>query len=334
MLIGFIIFLLVLLLPLFVEKVETNLELFLFTMGLLAAIFLGVLDGHLFLKAAFNPIKITLAVFVAGLLFKWFHSPLQKSILKVSEYMPFRLFIAVTIILLGIIASLITAIISALVMVLIVNSIELERKSQIKFVVLTCFSIGLGAALTPIGEPLSTIAISKLGVDDFYLLRLIGSEVFGAILVFGIIGALVVKKPTNHQSVLNRGESEGYEEILTRTLKIYFFVMGLTFLGSAFQPLIDRYLLTLDSGVLYWVNIISAILDNATLTAAEISPSMEQVTIKAILMGLLISGGMLIPGNIPNIIAASKLQITSKEWALIGVPFGLMTMFVFYFIIL
>jgi len=32
-------------------------------------------------------------------------------------------------------------------------------------------------------------------------------------------------------------------------------------------------------------------------------------------MGLLISGGMLIQGNIPNIIAAGKMGITSKEWA-------------------
>ncbi|MDQ1252768.1 MAG: hypothetical protein QG646_1900 [Euryarchaeota archaeon] len=55
--------------------------------------------------------------------------------------------------------------------------------------------------------------------------------------------------------------------------------------------------------------------------------------IKSALMGLLISGGMLIPGNIPNIISASKLGITSKEWARLGVPFGLASM-VMYFVIL
>ncbi len=75
---------------------------------------------------------------------------------------------------------------------------------------------------------------------------------------------------------------------------------------------------------------ISAILDNATLTAAEISPVMDHVTIRSILLGLLISGGMLIPGNIPNIIAAGKLQITSKEWAQFGVPVGLITMLVYF----
>ena len=75
---------------------------------------------------------------------------------------------------------------------------------------------------------------------------------------------------------------------------------------------------------------VSAILDNATLTAAEISPAMNMVQIQAVLMGLLIAGGMLIPGNIPNIISAGKLGISSKEWARLGVPLGLVTMAVYF----
>jgi predicted cation transporter len=50
-------------------------------------------------------------------------------------------------------------------------------------------------------------------------------------------------------------------------------------------------------------------------------------------MGLLIAGGMLIPGNIPNIIAASKLEITSREWAQVGVPLGFILMVVFFVIL-
>jgi predicted cation transporter len=70
-------------------------------------------------------------------------------------------------------------------------------------------------------------------------------------------------------------------------------------------------------------------LDNATLTAAEISPAMSMVQIQAVLMGLLISGGMLIPGNIHNIISAGKLGISSKEWAKLGVPLGLILMAIY-----
>jgi predicted cation transporter len=75
------------------------------------------------------------------------------------------------------------------------------------------------------------------------------------------------------------------------------------------------------------------LLDNATLTAIEISPDMALPQIISIVMGLLIAGGILIPGNIPNIICASKLNIKSREWAVIGVPLG-MTLMVGFFVFL
>lgn len=76
----------------------------------------------------------------------------------------------------------------------------------------------------------------------------------------------------------------------------------------------------------------SAVLDNATL--AEVSPAMDEPTIKAILMGLMISGGMLIPGNISNIIAAGKLKITSLEYAKFAFPIGLAAMALYFVVIL
>jgi predicted cation transporter len=102
--------------------------------------------------------------------------------------------------------------------------------------------------------------------------------------------------------------------------------MALIFLGAGFKPLIERYLVNLPSLVLYWANMVSAVLDNATLAAAEIGPSLTETQIKDALLGLLISGGMLIPGNIPNIIAAHALHIKSTEWARLGVPLGLIVM--------
>ena len=38
------------------------------------------------------------------------------------------------------------------------------------------------------------------------------------------------------------------------------------------------------------------------------------------MLALLISGGMLIPGNIPNIIAANRLGISSRELTCVGLP--------------
>ncbi|QVY59929.1 DUF1646 family protein [Cytobacillus gottheilii] len=330
-----IIFALVMLLPFTVRVVEENLEFFLFLMGLLAAFVSGVFDGALFVKAASDPINIAIAVFIAGLLFKWLQVPLEKSIIRFSQKMPFRLFAASVVVLLGIISSFITAIIAALVLVVVVSALRLDRASEVRFVVLACFAIGSGAALTPIGEPLATIAVSKLKGDFFLLFTLIGPQVIAVIIFFAFLTILFVHPPADGKaSFSKRPNSENYEEIFVRALKIYFFVMGLTFLGAGFEPLINHYLLNLDPYYLYWINIISALLDNATLAAAEISSSMSQFTVQMILMGLLLSGGMLIPGNIPNIISAGKLQITSKEWAKFGLPVGFAAMLGFFIFVL
>ena len=43
-----------------------------------------------------------------------------------------------------------------------VCALPVSRGDKISVTVVACFSIGLGAVLTPLGEPLSTIATSKL----------------------------------------------------------------------------------------------------------------------------------------------------------------------------
>ena len=57
-------------------------------------------------------------------------------------------------------------------------------------------------------------------------------------------------------------------------------------------------------------------------TLFEVTPEISTRTLTFLLMSLIISGGMLIPGNIPNIICASKLGIKSKEWAKHAVGLG------------
>jgi predicted cation transporter len=61
---------------------------------------------------------------------------------------------------------------------------------------------------------------------------------------------------------------------------------------------------------------------------------MSLYTIKCALAGLLIAGGMLIPGNIPNIICAGKLSIKSKEWAAFGIPLGMVIMIGFFIVLI
>lgn len=197
----------------------------------------------------------------------------------------------------------------------IVSFLNYERRTQIRLVILSCYSIGLGAILTPLGEPLSTIATSRLNETFFYLFTLLGSDVIIAIVLLGIIAGMLISPSKQKRSDVRELKVESWGAIISRSFKVYVFVIALTFLGTGFEPLLNPILAGKSPSVLYWVNMISAVLDNATLASIELSPSMDEPTVRALLMGLLISGGMLIPGNIPNIIAAGKLSITSKEWA-------------------
>ncbi|MPM37683.1 hypothetical protein SDC9_84302 [bioreactor metagenome] len=243
------------------------------------------------------------------------------------------------IVILGLFSSVMSAILAAIILVEVVNAMPLSRKSKIDLTIVACFSIGLGAALTPLGEPLSTIAISKLSgepynADFMFLFSMLGKYIIPGILAYGVIGMFFLGKADPKDAGMKASEySETVKDVVMRAVKVYVFIMALTFLGDGFKPLILEYFIHIPSGILYWVNMVSAILDNATLAAAEIGPVLSEIQIKSILMGLLIAGGMLIPGNIPNIISAGKLGINSKEWARLGLPLGLVSMAIYFVII-
>ena len=324
--------------PFLSHKVERNLEVFLFIMGLLAAVVSRVLDFKLAREALVEPIKISLAVLVFGVVFKYTREYVHHSIQRVLRVIPLTIFVFLMVVILGLLSSVITAIIASLFLVEIISGLKLNRKLDIRLVVVACFAIGLGAALTPIGEPLSTIAIAKLRgephyADFFFLARLLSIYIIPGIIGFGVLAVVLLRGKGDGEALEEKEKPETMLHVGLRAGKTYLFVMALVFLGSGFKPIIDNYVAHWGSSLLYWANMTSAILDNATLAAAEISPNMAVLQIKSALVGLLISGGMLIPGNIPNIISAGKLKITSKEWAKVGVPLGLATM-VIYFLIL
>ena len=99
-----IILVLVLFLPFTAKIVERNLEVFLFIMGISAVLVSEVLNAALIVKALEDPIHITLAVVIAGLLFRWLQKPFEKSIRGMSKAIPFQLFLALIVIVLGILS--------------------------------------------------------------------------------------------------------------------------------------------------------------------------------------------------------------------------------------
>ena len=349
-----IILILTLILPFAIKKIEHNLEFFLFFMGVSSVIVSGVISEELIFGILKNHFlyMISGAVLIAGLLFKVLKNKIKNIVNGILKHISLKLFVFLMIVILGELSSIITAIIAALILVEIINVLPIERVKKIEVTIVSCFSIGLGAAMTPIGEPIATIVVSKLNVGFWFITHEIGLYTIIGILILGVIGMWFIEDKSlknlfqiSRKNIVDRELDEyfGYENfevdedtylgIAYRTLKIFIFIIALELLGAGFKPIIDTYVVKFNTTVLYWGNMISAVLDNATLAAAEISSKMSQEQVRAVLMGLLISGGILVPGNIPNIVSASKLKIKSSEWVRIGIPIGLILLSLFYIII-
>jgi predicted cation transporter len=354
----FVIVLIVLVGPFMVKKIEHNLEVFLFVMGILAVTIssfynkealvasLGYTEHQveligwnmeIVMEAIEEPVikGIVPAVLVAGLLFHYGKTSVQRAMNSITKVVPVKIIVFLIVFILGLSSSMITAIIAALLLVELMNCMPFDRQTKINLIIIACFSIGLGAVLTPVGEPLSTIAITKLQGDPynagfFFLFNQLAIYIIPGCLAMGLLAMFFTGKAKAMECKVTEEEDGGLRDVVIRALKVYIFVMALLLLGGGMKVIIDKYILGISPEIIYWVNMVSAILDNATLTAAEISPRMDVVQIQAVLMGLLVAGGMLIPGNIPNIICAGKMGISSKEWAKLGLPLGLVLMAIYF----
>jgi len=343
----FLVILAVLILPFVVKKVEENLELFFLFMGICAVTISGLWSLELVMEALKAPVEISnvpigifQVVLVFGLIIHFFNKVFCRGVLTIASKLGWRLFAFFTILTFGLLCSVVSVIVTAVLLSEIIATIPLNRKEKIKFAVVACFAMGLGAVLTPVGEPLSTILVSKLSGPPFHAGFLFCLQVFGLYVIPGVVaialfGAFYVGR---HTQTSNFKRSEQYSEtlktVIFRAIRVYFFIAALILLGEGMKPIIVWYVVHVPAAALYWINIISAVLDNATLTAVEIGPGMLLSQITAIVMGLLIAGGMLIPGNIPNIVSAGRLKISMKEWAVVGVPMGLVIMAIYFLILL
>jgi predicted cation transporter len=339
--------------PFRVPAVEHNLEVFLLIAGIVALTLSGLvvipgvetgwsleiveeaLTAPLYITDILGiPIGIVQVVLLVGVIIYVWHAPIQRGIGWMVSHLSLSIVIFSLIVVLGLVSSIISAIIASIILVEVLCA--LQRKAQVAATVAACFSIGLGAALTPLGEPLSTIVVSKLAgpphfADFFYLFDLLAVYVIPGVVAFGIIGVVITRRFNEGADAATcEVRRESIREVLLRAVRVYIFIVALVILGEGFKPLILNYVIYIPSEGLYWVNTVSAVLDNATLAAAEVGPALSDLQIKAVLMSLLVAGGMLIPGNIPNIIAAGKLKITSREWAGLGIILGIPALLIYF----
>ena len=239
-----IIFLLVLILPFRVKQVEHNLEVFLFACGVVALTLAGfmTLPGEttgwslaIIEEALLAPLKITTVfgipvgivqiVLFVGLLISWFHHQLESAIVSMVDRFALQAIVFFLIVVLGLVSSIISAILAAIILVEIVNALPVVKKAKGEIAVVACFSIGLGAGLTPLGEPLTTIVISKLSGAPYnagfmFLFDKLAVFIIPAVIALGFVGVFLFGRSQTGDTKLECiTERESLREIMIRTAR-------------------------------------------------------------------------------------------------------------------
>ncbi len=334
----FIILALILILPATVRIIEENLEIFLFSMGVVAGTITGkIFDVDVWIEALKEPVMIhgfpigiVQVVLIFGILAYYLRSRIDRFAERIVKLKHMHIVLACITLILGISSSLISVIVAAVILSEIVKSMKIDRRSKILYSIYSCYALGIGAVLTPVGEPLSTILVAKLKEAHYYtgpgfLVDTFGIIVIPLVILFSILSGIVVKRrEVEYLEEAYIEVEEGLKDVFIRAGKIYLFIMGLVILGESYSILVKLYFSKLSSDLFYLLGIMSAIVDNATLVAALVSPALTLKDVVFFITSALISGGFLIPGNIPNIIVASRLKIRFVEWAKhalkVGIP--------------
>jgi len=313
----------VLLGPVFIEAIERNVELFFLLIGVLTACIMRQFDAALVKAALTEPLSFTVAVLVFGAIFRLLRDYIDQLLRRVIRLLDPRILCFCLAIVLGFLAAFITPVVSAFVFVEAVSLLRCDRRAEVAGTVFACFAIGFGAGLTPLGMPGIAIVLRSLHADFWYLIHLLGP--------FVVVGVPLAAVPILFLPFASSEPLDATQEkdswrtvLLIRPGKVYVFIVGLVALSDGLRPVVNAYIHRLPEGLLFWMNTLSAVVNNSTLAAVEISPSLSINQQRAALLGLLISGGALVTGNIPNIVAASRLGITSREWAKIGLGTGVL----------
>ncbi|MGH8012300.1 MAG: DUF1646 family protein, partial [Candidatus Binataceae bacterium] len=314
--------------PLVLAPLERNLEPYCFIIGVIAVTLAKRWHWPLVEQALREPILISVVVVVAGVVFGLTRGAFDHLLQRLRRRVPRAPLTALAVLIIALLSSLITAIVAALMLVEMIGLVRLEPARRIRVIVVGCFAIGLGAALTPIGEPLATLVAGALNLRFWELFDLLAPYVIPGVVAASLLAGFLARGDYDQTAATMRVH-EGVGAAVLQGVKVFVFIAGLVLISDAYAPLAEHYVTMLSRPALFWVNIVSAALDNATLVALEIHHMDRARAIEA-LMSLLISGGMLIQGNIPNIVSAGIFKITSMRWARVGVPLGLILLGIYF----
>ena len=324
--------------PLTSRWVESHLEIFLLMIGAAAVTISGGWSVDFIYETLQYPVNVAFIVLVVSVIFNNYSRYIFRVLFAFFRKLEPQYSFALLVFLLGITSSLVSVTVAALVLAEVLKVVNLERSSTVRITVFACYAIGLGAVLTPLAEPLGLIINNALTgaphfADFFFLMRHFFVWIAPAILLLSAAAGYSARHAGTTMQMHIREDKETYGSMLRRTWHIYMFVAALNLISAGLRPLAQSTITHLGGKVLFLANAVSVIIDNATLAAIEIVPTISMNDLIYMVIGLAAFGSMLVQGNLPNIVAAEKLGIKSREWASIAVPTGLVLMGG-YFIIL
>ena len=324
--------------PLASRWVESHLEIFLLMVGAAAVTISGGWSVDFIYETLQYPVNVAFIVLVVSVIFNNYSRYIFRVLFAFFRKLEPQYSFALLVFLLGITSSLVSVTVAALVLAEVLKVVNLERLSTVRITVFACYAIGLGAVLTPLAEPLGLIINNALTgaphfADFFFLMRHFFVWIAPTILLLSAAAGYSARHAGTTMQMHIREDKETYGSMLRRTWHIYMFVAALNLISAGLRPLAQSTITHLGGKVLFLANAVSVIIDNATLAAIEIVPTISMNDLIYMVIGLAAFGSMLVQGNLPNIVAAEKLGIKSREWASVAVPTGLVLMGA-YFIIL
>lgn len=324
--------------PLASKWVESHLEIFLLSVGALAVTISGGWSVNFVYETLNAPVNVAFIVLVVSVIFGNYSRYIFRVLFAFFKRVEPQFSFAFLVFALGLCSSLVSVTVAALVLAEVLKVVALERTTTVKVTVFACYAIGLGAVLTPLAEPLSLIINNALAgpphhADFFFLTRHFFWWIVPAIAALAVAAGYCVREAGTTMQMHIREDKETYVSMLKRTLHVYMFVAALNLISAGLRPLAQSTIAHLGGKILFLANSVSVIIDNATLAAIEIVPDIGIKDLLYMVIGLAGCGSMLVQGNLPNIVAAEKLGIKSREWAKVAVPTGLWLMGC-YFILL
>ncbi len=317
--------------PLKSKWVENHLEIFLLMVGAAAVTISGMWSKEFIYDALNSPVNVAFIVLVVSIIFNYYSRYIFRVLFVLFRFFEPKYSFAILVFLLGITSSVFSVTVAALVLAEVLQVVNLEREQTVKVTVYACYAIGLGAVLLPLAEPLGLVIYKELAAgphqaDFFFVLKHFFWWIMPAISLMALAAGYTVRNANAQVELHIREDKEDTRSMLRRTWHIYLFVAALTLISTGLRPFADATIARLSGKILFWANSVSVIIDNATLAAIEITPDVTIPNLMYMVIGLAAFGSMLIQGNLPNIVAAEKLGIKSREWARVAVPTGLVLM--------